>query len=176
MQGGREKRTYANGSVEGATCSTNPLFPPVVGGKEILGGSATLQTSACVSPNCFRRASENNGLYRYKVVGLFLARSGSATPITGRPPPPRRTMMSRPWLAHYDPDVPHDIEIPPIALPELLAQAGVSRKYERVGLVDTLGRKTSKFVHRLLAETYLPNPDPVTHIQVNHKNGKKTGQ
>ena len=32
-------------------------------------------------------------------------------------------MAHRPWLAHYDPGVPHTIDIPPIALPELLATA-----------------------------------------------------
>src|SRR3954447_16963636 len=32
-------------------------------------------------------------------------------------------MVDRPWLAHYDAGVPHAIDIPPIALPELLAQA-----------------------------------------------------
>jgi long-chain acyl-CoA synthetase len=32
-------------------------------------------------------------------------------------------MTHRPWLAHYDPSVPHQIDIPPIALPELLAIA-----------------------------------------------------
>ena len=32
-------------------------------------------------------------------------------------------MTHRPWLAHYDPGVPHEIDIPPVALPELLAAA-----------------------------------------------------
>jgi long-chain acyl-CoA synthetase len=32
-------------------------------------------------------------------------------------------MTHRPWLAHYDPGVPHTIDIPPIALPELLGAA-----------------------------------------------------
>jgi long-chain acyl-CoA synthetase len=32
-------------------------------------------------------------------------------------------MTDQPWLAHYDTGVPHVINIPPIALPELLAQA-----------------------------------------------------
>jgi long-chain acyl-CoA synthetase len=32
-------------------------------------------------------------------------------------------MMHKPWLAHYDPGVPHEITVPPIALPELLATA-----------------------------------------------------
>jgi long-chain acyl-CoA synthetase len=32
-------------------------------------------------------------------------------------------MTDQPWLAHYDAGVPHSINIPPIALPELLAQA-----------------------------------------------------
>src|SRR5262245_36627600 len=32
-------------------------------------------------------------------------------------------MTHRPWLAHYDPGVPHTIDVPPIALPELLAAA-----------------------------------------------------
>ncbi len=32
-------------------------------------------------------------------------------------------MTQRPWLAHYDPGVPHEVDIPPITLPELLATA-----------------------------------------------------
>jgi long-chain acyl-CoA synthetase len=32
-------------------------------------------------------------------------------------------MTDKPWLPHYDPGVPHDIEVPPFALPELLATA-----------------------------------------------------
>ncbi|MEO7911942.1 MAG: long-chain fatty acid--CoA ligase [Roseiflexaceae bacterium] len=32
-------------------------------------------------------------------------------------------MTDRPWLAHYDSGVPHVINVPPITLPELLAQA-----------------------------------------------------
>jgi long-chain acyl-CoA synthetase len=32
-------------------------------------------------------------------------------------------MMHRPWLAHYEPGIPHTIDVPPIALPELLAAA-----------------------------------------------------
>jgi len=32
-------------------------------------------------------------------------------------------MTDQPWLAHYDAGVPHAIDIPPIALPELLAAA-----------------------------------------------------
>jgi long-chain acyl-CoA synthetase len=32
-------------------------------------------------------------------------------------------MTDRPWLAHYDAGVPHEIDIPPIALPEVLGAA-----------------------------------------------------
>jgi long-chain acyl-CoA synthetase len=32
-------------------------------------------------------------------------------------------MTDKPWLAHYDPGVPHAIDVPPVALPELLAAA-----------------------------------------------------
>ena len=32
-------------------------------------------------------------------------------------------MTDKPWLAHYDPGVPHTIDVPPIALPDLLAAA-----------------------------------------------------
>ena len=32
-------------------------------------------------------------------------------------------MTYKPWLSHYDQGVPHEIEIPPLALPELLARA-----------------------------------------------------
>jgi long-chain acyl-CoA synthetase len=32
-------------------------------------------------------------------------------------------MTHRPWSAHYDPGVPHEIEVPQLALPELLAAA-----------------------------------------------------
>jgi long-chain acyl-CoA synthetase len=32
-------------------------------------------------------------------------------------------MTYRPWLPHYDPAVPHEIEVPQVALPELLATA-----------------------------------------------------
>src|SRR5215211_7723921 len=35
----------------------------------------------------------------------------------------RITMTNKPWLSHYDQGVPHEIEIPPLALPELLARA-----------------------------------------------------
>ncbi|MFN8568753.1 MAG: long-chain fatty acid--CoA ligase [Kouleothrix sp.] len=35
----------------------------------------------------------------------------------------------RPWLAHYDAGVPHTIDVPPIALPELLASA--AREFPR---------------------------------------------
>ncbi|KPV52003.1 AMP-dependent synthetase, partial [Kouleothrix aurantiaca] len=32
-------------------------------------------------------------------------------------------MSTFPWLAHYDPGVPHEIAVPPLALPDLLASA-----------------------------------------------------
>src|SRR5262245_15069096 len=32
-------------------------------------------------------------------------------------------MTDKPWLARYDPGVPQTIDVPPIALPELLASA-----------------------------------------------------
>ena len=32
-------------------------------------------------------------------------------------------MITKPWLAHYDPGVPHEISVPAIALPELLTAA-----------------------------------------------------
>jgi long-chain acyl-CoA synthetase len=32
-------------------------------------------------------------------------------------------MTNKPWLLHYDQGVPHEIDIPPLALPELLARA-----------------------------------------------------
>ncbi|MBK9710917.1 MAG: long-chain fatty acid--CoA ligase [Kouleothrix sp.] len=32
-------------------------------------------------------------------------------------------MTDKPWLSHYDPGVPHEIAVPPIALPDLLASA-----------------------------------------------------
>jgi long-chain acyl-CoA synthetase len=47
-------------------------------------------------------------------------------------------MMSRPWLAHYDPGVPHEIDIPLIALPELLAQA--ARQYPDAAAISFYGR------------------------------------
>src|SRR5207237_9389131 len=32
-------------------------------------------------------------------------------------------MTHKPWLPHYDPGVPHEIDVPQLALPELLATA-----------------------------------------------------
>src|SRR5436853_387808 len=34
-----------------------------------------------------------------------------------------KDMTHKPWLSHYDPGVPHEIEVPQLALPELLAEA-----------------------------------------------------
>jgi long-chain acyl-CoA synthetase len=32
-------------------------------------------------------------------------------------------MTHKPWLAHYDPSIPHEVAVPPVTLPELLAAA-----------------------------------------------------
>jgi hypothetical protein len=48
-----------------------------------------------------------------------------------------------------------------------------SRTYVQIQLSLAKGIYKYEVVHRLLAETFIPNPDPVTYIQVNHKNGKK---
>lgn len=41
--------------------------------------------------------------------------------------------------------------------------------YLRVGI----GHENPQYVHRLVAETYIPNPDPETKTQVNHIDGNK---
>jgi long-chain acyl-CoA synthetase len=48
------------------------------------------------------------------------------------------TMMYKPWLSHYDQGVPHEIEIPPLALPELLARA--ARLYPDAPAVQFYGK------------------------------------
>jgi hypothetical protein len=48
-----------------------------------------------------------------------------------------------------------------------------SHGYKTVCLGDSQGKKTKMYIHRLLAQTFLKNPDPITHTQVNHKNGSK---
>src|SRR5262245_41149739 len=50
----------------------------------------------------------------------------------------RHNMMHRPWLAYYDSGVPHELEIPSIALPELLAQA--AREYPATPAISFYGR------------------------------------
>ena len=50
----------------------------------------------------------------------------------------RCVMIDRPWLAHYDPGVPHEIDIPPIALPELLARA--AREHPDAPAISFYGR------------------------------------
>jgi long-chain acyl-CoA synthetase len=47
-------------------------------------------------------------------------------------------MTHRPWLAHYDSGVPHTIDIPPIALPELLAAA--AREFPNAPAILFYGR------------------------------------
>jgi long-chain acyl-CoA synthetase len=50
-------------------------------------------------------------------------------------------MTDKPWLAHYDPGVPQEIEIPPIALPELLTQA--ARQHPNAPAILFYGRTIS---------------------------------
>ena len=50
-------------------------------------------------------------------------------------------MTERPWHAHYDPGVPPSVEIPPIALPELLRQA--AHEYPNAPALLFYGRTTS---------------------------------
>jgi hypothetical protein len=45
--------------------------------------------------------------------------------------------------------------------------------YKYVGLVNTSGKQKAKGIHRLLAETFLFNPDPRKYIEVNHIDGNK---
>ena len=47
-------------------------------------------------------------------------------------------MTYRPGLTHYDSGVPHEIEVPPIALPELLARA--ARQYPDAPAILFFGR------------------------------------
>lgn len=44
--------------------------------------------------------------------------------------------------------------------------------YRRVALRSN-GEITRHFVHRLVAQQFIPNPDPVNKIQVNHIDGDK---
>src|SRR5215213_9938303 len=53
----------------------------------------------------------------------------------------RTTMTHKPWLAHYDAGVPHEIAVPPIALPELLANA--AREYPDAPAISFYGRTIS---------------------------------
>jgi len=50
-------------------------------------------------------------------------------------------MTHKPWLAHYDAGVPHEIAIPPIALPELLANA--AREHPDAPAISFYGRTIS---------------------------------
>lgn len=50
-------------------------------------------------------------------------------------------MTHKPWLAHYDAGVPHEIAVPPIALPELLANA--AREYPDAPAISFYGRTIS---------------------------------
>jgi len=47
-------------------------------------------------------------------------------------------MIDRPWLTYYDTGVPHEVAVPPIALPELLAQA--ARQYPDAPAISFYGR------------------------------------
>jgi long-chain acyl-CoA synthetase len=50
-------------------------------------------------------------------------------------------MTHKPWLAHYDAGVPHEVAVPPIALPELLANA--AREYPDAPAISFYGRTIS---------------------------------
>ena len=50
-------------------------------------------------------------------------------------------MTDRPWLAHYESGVPRQIEVPPIALPELLSQA--AREHPHATAISFYGRAIS---------------------------------
>ncbi len=57
---------------------------------------------------------------------------------------------------------------------KILKYALCSYGYPQVTLVDSLGKARHIRTHRLLAKTYLTNPDPENYIEVNHINGIKT--
>jgi len=50
-------------------------------------------------------------------------------------------MTHKPWLAHYDPGIPHTIDVPPVTLPELLAEA--ARQFPDAPAVLFYGRSIS---------------------------------
>lgn len=49
-----------------------------------------------------------------------------------------------------------------------------SSGYPTVGLAIEGGGKKTFYTHRLVAETYVPNPNPDLYVEVNHKNRVKT--
>lgn len=59
--------------------------------------------------------------------------------------------------------------------PKILKQVNNSKdprnNYFIVTLVDSCGRRCNKAVHRLMCETFLPNPENKAHV--NHKDGNK---
>jgi long-chain acyl-CoA synthetase len=72
-------------------------------------------------------------------------------------------MTDKPWLAHYDPGVPHTIDVPPIALPELLAAAARDFPdapaiffYGRTIAYAELDRLVSRFAAALLRAGVAP--------------------
>jgi long-chain acyl-CoA synthetase len=61
-------------------------------------------------------------------------------------------MTDRPWLAHYDPGVPHTLDIPPIALPELLGAA--AREFPAAPAILFYGRTITYSELDLLASRF----------------------
>src|SRR5687768_1060118 len=72
-------------------------------------------------------------------------------------------MTDKPWLAHYDPGVPHTIDVPRVALPELLAAAARDFPdapaivvYGRTIAYAELARLVSRFAAALLRAGVAP--------------------
>jgi long-chain acyl-CoA synthetase len=66
---------------------------------------------------------------------------GRERPVTERPASERTADAARPWLAHYDPGVPADVEIPPLPVDGLL-RASAERSPSRTAL-NFFGARTS---------------------------------
>src|SRR5262245_11907411 len=68
----------------------------------------------------------NDRLYYHKRTNALAGSTGQTN------------MIDRPWLTHYDAGVPHEVAVPPIALPALLAQA--ARQYPDTPAISFYGR------------------------------------